>query len=182
VDGSTKVVYHVSRNLLTNVRSPFSVDVARAPGTAEETRVRIRFLAPTILKSDGQIVEQPMFGDLMRRLRDRVNALASFHGDGALEVDFRGLPARAADVRTVALDVRWESRSRVSSKRRVQHDLSGVVGSMEYAGTLEEFIPWLRLAELVHVGKNATFGNGWIDVERIAVTDRAIQTTATTIG
>ncbi|OPX88851.1 MAG: hypothetical protein A4E52_01161 [Pelotomaculum sp. PtaB.Bin013] len=39
-------------------------------------------------------------------------------------------------------------------------NLGGVVGRVEYEGDLGEFMPLLRLGELVHVGKGAVFGMG----------------------
>jgi len=38
--------------------------------------------------------------------------------------------------------------------------LEGVVGGVEYAGPIEEFLPLLYMGQLTHVGKRAVFGLG----------------------
>jgi hypothetical protein len=42
--------------------------------------------------------------------------------------------------------------------------LGGLVGTMRLAGDLAPFTPLLRTAEVVHVGKGATFGLGKVSV------------------
>ena len=102
----------------------------------------------------------PSSNHIFKRLRDRVNALNTFFGDGPLQTDFSGLGQRAEKVRTAACDVNWAERFRTSSRTRQQHELSGFIGEAEYEGELEEFVPWLAIGELVHVGKHAAWGNG----------------------
>jgi CRISPR/Cas system endoribonuclease Cas6 (RAMP superfamily) len=46
----------------------------------------------------------------------------------------------------------------------VTHDLSGFVGEVSFEGDLAPFVPYLKLGEYVHVGKNAVFGNGWYEI------------------
>jgi CRISPR/Cas system endoribonuclease Cas6 (RAMP superfamily) len=42
--------------------------------------------------------------------------------------------------------------------------LGGLVGTMTLAGDLSPFTPLLRAAEILHVGKGATFGLGKVAV------------------
>jgi hypothetical protein len=136
-------------------------------GNTSVQRVTIRFLTPTFLRADGEVVRRPEFHHLFKRLRDRVNALSTFFGDGPLDVDFKGLGERAEKVRTVSAQTEWVERFRTSSKTRQRHELSGFVGEATYEGELKGFLPWLAVGELVHVGKHAAWGNGWIGVHGI---------------
>lgn len=102
----------------------------------------------------------PQFHHLIKRLRDRVNALAYFYCGEGLAVDFKELGQRAEKVREVAVRSQWVERSRRTRKGFTQ-DLSGFVGEVTYRGDLESFLPLLLLGEYVYVGKNAAFGNGW---------------------
>ena len=129
-------------------------------------RLRIRFLTPTLLRADGEVIRRPEFHHIFKRLRDRVNALNTFFGDSPLQVDFLGLGKRAENVRTATCDVRWTERFRTSSRTRQRHELSGFIGQAVYEGELDEFLPWLALGELLHVGKHAAWGNGWVEVKR----------------
>jgi hypothetical protein len=125
------------------------------------------------LTFDGKIVKQPEFHHLFKRVRDRVNALSSFHGDGPVEADFRGLGKRAEKARTVSSKFEWVERYRTSSKTHQRHELSGFVGECTYelpvlSSELPlsnlELLQWLVCGELLHVGKHAAWGNGWYEV------------------
>jgi hypothetical protein len=114
-----------------------------------------------------QTIRRPEFHHLVRRLRDRLNALATFYGDGPLDLDFAGLAERAEKVRCVNRDLKWEERSRASSKpgkRGQRHSLGGFTGTCTFEGELSEFLPVLRLGEMAHVGKHAAWGNGWFEL------------------
>ena len=69
----------------------------------------------------------------------------------------------AEKIKTVADSTRWVESSRYSRRREVTHDLSGFVGEVTFEGELGPFVPYLKLGEYLHVGKNAVFGNGWYD-------------------
>lgn len=133
-------------------------------GKQSTQNITIRFLAPTFLRADGETIREPEFQHIFKRLRDRINALGTFFGDGPLDLDFRGLGERAEGVRTVSAQIDWVERFRTSSKTRQRHELSGFIGEASYEGELSEFFPWLALGELVHVGKHAAWGNGWMGV------------------
>ena len=183
-DGSATTVYSASTNLVRPA-PPIVLDVA--PGGAltpppshgargQEERsttadLTLNFLTPTTLKTgstvdrDGTIVRRPAFHHILKRLRDRANALATFHGTGPLALDFKGLGEAAEAVETVDDQTRWVERGRFSRRREVPHDLSGFAGRVSFRGEIAPFMALLRLGEYVHVGKNAVFGNGWFVIE-----------------
>jgi hypothetical protein len=131
---------------------------------ASVTRVTLRFLTPTMLRADGMLMRRPAFGPLAKRLRDRINALSYFYCGAGLDIDFKAFGEQAEKIRTVADSTRWVESARYSRRREVAHDLSGFVGEATFEGELEPFIPYLKLGEYVHVGKNAVFGNGWYEI------------------
>lgn len=133
-------------------------------GAGKLTRITLRFLTPTSLRADGVIWRRPAFGPLAKRLRDRINALSYFYCGAGLDIDFKNF-GEAADKIVVAADsTRWVESSRYSRRREVSHDLSGFVGEVTFEGDLEMFLPYLKLGEYLHVGKNAVFGNGWYEI------------------
>lgn len=136
-------------------------------GNGAVQRVTIHFLTPTLLRANGEVVRRPEFHHLFKRLRDRINALGAFFGDGPLDADFRGLGERAEKIRTVSAQTDWVERFRTSSRTRQRHELSGFVGDTTYEGELREFLPWLALGELAHVGKHTAWGNGWYRVAQV---------------
>lgn len=127
--------------------------------------ISINFLTPTLVKVENAIARSPEFHHLFKRLRDRINSLSTFFGNGPLSADFAGLGLRAERVRTVSSNVQWVERFRTSSKTHQRHELSGFIGTAVYAGELHDFLPWLALGELVHLGKHSAWGSGWIRMD-----------------
>ena len=133
---------------------------ARSQEWKDLCEITVRFLTPATLKAEGEVVTVPQFHHLIKRLRDRLNALAYFYCSEALNLDFKALGEQAEQVQTVAVQSRWLDRSR-RTRQGFAQDLSGFVGEVTYRGELTQFLPLLLLGEYVHVGKNAAFGNGW---------------------
>ena len=172
-NGDARLVYSKDSGVF-HAADPGSLDgyvVARlrefhhSNGNRAPLSVTIRFLTPTFVKAEGEVIRRPDFHHIFKRLRDRVNALSTFFGDGPLDVDFRGLGGRAENVRTVSAQTDWVERFRTSSKTSQRHELSGFIGEAAYEGDLSEFLPWLAVGEVLHVGKHAAWGNGWISVQ-----------------
>jgi hypothetical protein len=134
------------------------------PSAARVERVRLRFLAPTELKSGGALAKRPEFAVLFGRLRDRVSTLRALYGAGALEIDFREVGERAAKIRMVHCQLQWEKVERKSGRTGQTHPLGGFTGEAEYEGSLGEFLPWLRAARWVGVGRQTVWGKGDVRV------------------
>lgn len=128
--------------------------------TTEHGRLTVSFLTPTFIRAAGQVIREPEFHQIFKRLRDRINALSTFFGDGPLDVDFRGIGERSEKIRKAGGRFEWLDRARTSTKTGQRHELSGFVGTATYEGELDEFLPGLVLGELVHVGKHTAWGNG----------------------
>ncbi len=143
---------------------PCSLPLDPEPGCVDT--VTLRFVTPTELKSGGQLTGRPEFPALFARLRDRISTLRSLYGGGPLEVDFRGLGARAAAIALCRCDLTWEHAARTSSRTGQTHPLGGFTGEAEYHGSLTEFLPWLRAARWVGVGRQTAWGKGDMRVIR----------------
>jgi hypothetical protein len=133
-------------------------------GDQEASRVRLRFLAATLLREGGSGVDTPRFGVVMRRLRARLGALATLFGDGAFADDPKALAKAAEGIAMNAADTEWARETRRSSRTGQRHWLEGFTGEASYEGALGSFMPLLRLGELLHVGKHASFGLGRFEV------------------
>lgn len=162
--GDREVVL-TDNNILKEVR-PFTI-----PETYQIfTRyLRIRIKTPCIIRYEQNIIRQPDFYHIFLRLRDRVSAIAYFHNGIELKEDFKALELEAREVSTIKSNWRWVEVKRRSSKTHQLHDLSGVVGYGVYDFKSVErvlfFAPWLKLGELVNVGKNSVWGMGKIKVD-----------------
>lgn len=135
------------------------------PGKVE--RVDVRFLTPTELKTAGGLAERPEFPILFSRLRDRVSTLRALYGAGPLDIDFRAMGERAEAIRMVRCDLTWEKTERKSRRTGQVHPLGGFLGAAAYEGELAEFLPWLRAARWVGVGRQTVWGKGDVRVFQI---------------
>ncbi len=151
------------------VETPVTAPALARPGDEHARRIRVRFRTPTDARGrDEPVGQAPTFGTLLRRARDRASALATFFGTGPLFCDPGSIGAVADEADRVAMlraDVTSETHTRRSRRTGERHPLEGVVGSIDYEGvSMGAFMPWLRLAEVLGVGRHATFGQGQIDV------------------
>jgi hypothetical protein len=150
-----------------SLREPETLPLIRIslddPGRDAVSRLRVRFVTPTELKSGQEPVARPEFGPLFRRIRDRLSTLRALYGAGPLEVDFRAIGERAAKVELV----RWEGRivetERRSGRTGQRHPIGGFLGEAEYAGELTEFVPYLEAARWAGVGRHTVWGNGEVE-------------------
>jgi len=147
----------------------------RVPPTASPAapvagaRAILRFLTPTRLKAGGQLVDHFAFRELAFAMLRRTLEVAWFHVPGAaIDWSFRPLLERASEVRVVASDLRWQDWQRYSNRQGRAMEMGGFVGTVEIVGELAPFVPLLRSAEVLHLGKGATFGLGRIAVEGMA--------------
>ena len=132
------------------------------PGNVE--RVGVRFLTPTELKNAGGLAERPEFPILFTRLRDRLSTLRALYGAGPLAIDFRAMGERANTIRLVRCNLAWEKVERKSGRTGQVHPLGGFLGEAAYEGDLAEFMPWLRAARWVGVGRQTVWGKGDVRV------------------
>lgn len=148
--------------------SPALAKVApRFPSEAPvgEERITLSFLTPARLQVRGRLQEEPGFRTLVFLMLRRTLELAWFHLPGA-EIDWRLRPLldRASDVNVTASGLRWQEWQRYSNRQQRKISLGGFVGTMDLEGDLSPFASLLRTAEVLHVGKGATFGLGRMKV------------------
>jgi hypothetical protein len=122
------------------------------------SRILVQFVTPTELKG----AHRPEFAILVARLRDRISTLRSLYGRGPLDIDFRAMGERAAQVRLSRCDLTWHEVERRSSRTGQIHPLSGFTGEAEYDGDLGEFLPYLRAGQWTGVGRQTVWGKGEI--------------------
>jgi hypothetical protein len=130
-------------------------------GAAQANRVRVRFVTPTELKGS----DNPEFGTLFARIRDRVSTLRALYGDGPLEIDFKAMGERAAKIQMTRCEIENIEIDRTSRATGQRHSLGGFTGVAEYSGALGEFLPYLEIARYTGVGRQTVWGKGEIDYE-----------------
>ena len=123
-------------------------------------KVKIHFNSPVRLQDKGKLVQIPEFHILFRHLLRRVSSLYYFHQGSYLDIDYSNLVEKSYEVKLVENNTLWQDWERYSNHQRRKIPMGGLVGSIMYEGNLDDFLPWLRLGEEIHVGKNTVFGMG----------------------
>lgn len=138
--------------------------ISLEPGGEPVERLTIRFVTATELKSKGDVAPRPEFDILFARIRDRIATLRSLYGGGAFALDFAAMGERAAAVRMTRCEIQWARAQRRSGSSGQVHPLGGFTGEAEYAGSLTEFLAWLRAAQWTGVGRQTVWGKGELRV------------------
>lgn len=167
---------------------PSRITVA-PPDTGRAPELTLRFHTPTLIRTGSavdsagrrtpavEVRERPPFGVLIRRLRDRLSTLCTFFGEAPWtgletpghsrpEPDFAAMGRLADTVRLVRSETQWHHRSRFSTRTGDTHEISGLTGTATYAfdspALRDLFLPLLKCGPLIHAGKHAVWGNGWV--------------------
>lgn len=130
----------------------------------EIKRIRIKFMTPTRIKINKDLVVKPSFNILVKALLHRISALSYFHCGVKLELDYRKLIDLAGTIKQSEMNVRWMDWKRYSTRQKTSMNLGGFTGDAVYEGDLGVFMPLLYMGEKVHVGKNCTFGLGKYEI------------------
>jgi hypothetical protein len=161
--GPASCVHNGSTFLMTELLPPILLELG-AVGEAA-SKVQVRFTTPTELKHGQLLATRPEFAVLFGRIRDRLSTLRALYGAGPLAIDFKTLGERAALVKLTRLRLEFSEAERRSAKTGERHPLGGFVGEAEYEGELAEFLPYLRAARWIGVGRQTVWGKGVIEFQ-----------------
>jgi hypothetical protein len=161
-------VYSAEDDLL---RPADAADLSLDPAPLQadrETVVRVVLQTPLRLKFDNRLTAELPFHVLVRAMLRRISALNRNFADGEPELDYRGLVARAQEVRVVDSSIGWFDWRRYSNRQEQGMLMGGMAGEVVYRGRLGEFMPLLKYSGKVHIGKATTFGLGKVWVGEIS--------------
>lgn len=155
--GETLLYKEPGRELLNEV---LRLSPPSPPSVAYLKSVRLDFLTPVRLKSQGRFINRLTFEILIRSLLRRLADLGEYHCGSTWNIDFRTLINSAATVKTLSHDLEWRDWERYSRRQDRRMKLGGLEGSVSYAHIPAGFFPLLSAGGFLHVGKNTAFGLG----------------------
>ncbi len=165
-DGSMKRCYDSRKRRAVGGCEPLSLaQIGFEDRFGQARRLRLRFLTSVRIVYSGSLCRALPFHVFVRNLLRRASALSYFHCGKRLELDFTKIIRQAQNISQIRSELKWQRWKRYSSRQGVLIDMGGLVGEAEYCGeALGQFHALLRLGEIVHVGKGATFGLGRYEV------------------
>jgi len=145
---------------------PMILDSFMEPVPDSVQQVQLRFLTPVRAKIRQRYRSKLSFQDIVRLSTRRVRVLSrALEREDPFTEKTNKLMEQALDVRTVSSNCRWFDWRRYSSRQQQAMHLGGVVGEMSFAGDLTPYVPLLKAGEILHIGKNTSFGLGKVEVE-----------------
>lgn len=128
-------------------------------------RLKIKFLTPLRLKHENRLTSDLPFHLLIRAALRRISALIACFDGVEPALDYRGLVADAAQISVSESNLRWMDWRRYSFRQRQDMQMGGIIGEVIYSGDLQSFRPLLEFCQIVHIGKQTTFGLGRFNME-----------------
>ena len=159
--GKGRVIYRGDDKMLAQPKGPVRWSDILTPSPAPSAEMRISFITPTRIKYQNRLTKDLEFHVLFRNLLRRISLLSYFHCRHRLDDrEFKDLIEQAGHIKTVKRALYWHDWERWSNRQETRMKLGGFMGEITYEGDFEQFRPYIRLGEYVHVGKGSSFGLG----------------------
>lgn len=154
----------------------------------DAVEISLVFKTPTRIVEREHLLKEPQFRPILQRLLERLEALSG-RGEAVMRsqrgseaaalrftpdeaIDKAGLLALGERVELVENRTRWADVWSFSSRRGDKTPIGGLVGQAVYRAEAEVWavlLPYLLWGSVVHVGKSAVKGDGWMAVSREGV-------------
>ncbi len=133
------------------------------PDQTAPASVTLHFVTPLRLQENGHAIPPKRLTPrpLLTALARRASLLSEqYHGNPLFSaVQFSEL-ARVADTIEGQVQMEWRDWTRRSARQQCTMQLGGCMGTWVFSGDLALFWDVLRIGQLLHVGKEASFGLG----------------------
>jgi hypothetical protein len=127
-----------------------------------KTNLLINFITPTRLKHAGALVERNRnksmdFQLLIKNIYRRAYLLYFSHQGKDLPLFEELIPE---PVETLNKTLQWKELYHYSNRSRRKVPTGGFLGSIIFGDGWQEYYPLIKLGEIIHIGKETTFGLG----------------------
>jgi len=132
----------------------------------DNSKIVLTFKTPTRIKSGNHLTKNLNFRLFMQNLFRRLSLLALVCTGNSWGLNYKSLLEKAeAAVEFSESKLYWYDWNRYSSRQKKSMKLGGFLGRISFKGDLEEFLPFIKAGEYLHVGKACTFGLGKYEIE-----------------
>lgn len=127
--------------------------------------VTLHMHTPLRIRRKGTLLESIDFPTIIRNITQRMKAITTRYG-GWLDVkEAERVQRLSSDVSVAQHNLSMKNMQRYSNRLGEKMDFDGLTGSIRFEGELTPFVPWLYAAQILHIGRNTTFGMGRLSVE-----------------
>jgi len=157
IKNANRIIYDEKSQMLKDYKKPVKIKTSARNGNT----ITLEFISPVRVKSNGNLVEGLPFPLLIKILLRRISLLKKIYSEGEnLNIDCEKLIEKSFSVEVVCSSLKWYDWQRYSTRQKIRMKLGGLVGKITYYGEIQEFLPYLKIGELIRVGKNTSFGLG----------------------
>lgn len=124
-------------------------------------RLKLKLITPLRIKYQRKFVTKLDFHILIRSILRRLSLLAYFHCGGQLpDFSIQEVIKEAEKVKILTSTLRWYDWERYSSRQNARMKMGGLTGEISYEGNIAPFLQYIKAGEILHAGKNTSFGLG----------------------
>jgi len=123
----------------------------------------LRFVTPLRMKHEGRLMSRFIWKAFMRSIFYRLQYLNEHFHDSR-----PGLPALWEDEPEIICRFQWQEMFRKSMRQGQRMSLGGLIGTARILDPKPETAGLLRMGEVIHAGKQTTFGLGKYTIELLS--------------
>jgi hypothetical protein len=127
--------------------------------------MKLAFVTPTRLPGRGYKPEDLDLKIVLKSVLERLSILALLSGLPQADADWTMPLAIAEKIVVLSRAAKWWDWERYSKRQDRRMSMGGFIGHLVLQGDFSGLKPYLKIAELLHVGKNSTFGFGQVRFE-----------------
>ncbi len=129
--------------------------------------IKINFITPCKIMQNKKEVNNISFEFLMKTILRRIKILSIIYNDKLITENFNELIEQSKNNIIKKSNIHWVLNERYSKRQNNKMLLKGFTGYVIYEGNFKIFYPFLKIAEIVNIGKNTSFGYGALKVSVI---------------
>ena len=128
-------------------------------------KLQIHLETPLSLRKNGSQLIQIDFDSFIMTLMRRIGNIFYFHQGIEADIDYKHIKKLASEVEVIEDETIPVSRSRYSTRQNQKFNMDGILGNFTVFGNLNEIYKYLKLGEVIQVGRGTTFGQGKYKLE-----------------
>lgn len=129
--------------------------------------LKIKLVTPFRCINNGKIVSNMDFKLFMRNVFRRLSVLSSFYCGDTWNIDYSTYLRSAEKIKIQNISLEWKDWERYSSRQKSKIKMGGMMGQISFKGHLSDFLPFIDIASILHIGKGCTMGLGKFEWEAV---------------
>lgn len=126
---------------------------------------KIIFETPFRTKKSGEFTSNIDFELIIRNILRRFSLLIEYYTNKENKIDYKNILEESKNIKIEKINISWKNLERMSSIKKKKLNLSGIIGEIIFKGEIGPFYDYLKIGEIIHVGKSCTMGLGHYRLE-----------------